>query len=36
MECAIQNGDQSCKEIKRVSKFDELLVYTEIGTREYS
>ena len=31
MEYAIQNGDQSCKEIKRVSKFNELLVFTDIG-----
>ena len=34
MECAIQNGDQSCKETKRVSKFNELLVFTDIGARE--
>ena len=34
MECAIQNGDQSCKEIKRVSKFNELLVFTDIGARD--
>ena len=33
MECAIQNGDQSCKEIKRVPKFNELLVFTDIGAR---
>ena len=34
MECAIQNGDQSCKEIKRVYKFNELLVFTDIGARD--
>ncbi|CAH3019516.1 unnamed protein product [Porites evermanni] len=28
------NGDQSCKEIKRVSKFNELLVFTDIGARD--
>ena len=34
MECAIQNGDQNYKEIKRVSKFNELLVFTDIGARD--
>ena len=33
MECAIENSDQSCKEIKRVPKFNELLVFTDIGAR---